>query len=179
MNEDHYFIHTGLPNLQLGEYVRKLLEIPKTKLSDRLLASGYIKILLSIKLKQYLDFINNPVHEISILTQSEIERIKILSQTIQKNPEGEYPIDDLCKETGMNAAKLQTGFKEMHGKTVCSYICDVRLEKAEQLLKTTDLNVSQIVYSLGYSSRSYFSKIFKEKYNCTPKVYQSILVSAQ
>jgi AraC-like DNA-binding protein len=36
------------------------------------------------------------------------------------------------------------------------------------MLKNTDLNISQIVYSIGFSSRSYFSKIFKEKYDISP-----------
>lgn len=177
MNDDHFFIHTGAPNLQLSEFVRKLLEIPKTKLSEKLMASGYINIMLSLELKQYLDSMNNPVADSSFLTHREIERIRNISKAIQNSPEMDYRIDDLCKEIGINASKLQFGFKEMHGKTVCNYISHVRLEKAEKLLKTTDLNVSQIVYSLGYSSRSYFCKIFKEKYMCTPKIYQSLLTS--
>ena len=73
---------------------------------------------------------------------------------------------------GLSASKLQEGFKDMHGRTVNNFICHIRLLKAEQLLKNSDLNISEIVYSLGWSSRSYFSKIFKEKYNCTPSFYQ-------
>lgn len=44
---------------------------------------------------------------------------------------------------------------------------------AEKLIKTTDLNISQIVYTIGLSSRSYFSKIFKEKYKCSPREYEN------
>lgn len=179
MSDNQYFMHTGLPNLKLGEYVRKLFEMPKTKLSDKLMASGYINILLSLKLQQYLEYINNPNKESSLLTQAEIERVTEISKNIQANPERDYRIEELCKQTGLNASKLQSGFKEMHGKTVCNFISHVRLEKAEQLLKTTDLNVSQIVYSLGWSSRSYFCKIFKEKYNLSPKSYQTLLLTEQ
>ncbi len=179
LNDDLYFIHTGLPNLQLGEYVRKLMDMPKTRLSDNLMASGYVNIILSIKFKQFLDYIKQPVSESSVLGQVEIERIRNISTEIQSSPEREYRIVDICKEAGLNAAKLQSGFKEMHGKTVCNYISHVRLQKAEELLKTTDLNVSQIVYSLGWSSRSYFCKIFKEKYKCSPKSYQNLLLTTQ
>lgn len=179
LNDDHYFIHTGLPNLQVGEYVRKLIDMPKTKLTEKLMVSGYINILLSIKLKQYLEYIDQPLPEYAMLTQGEVERIRNISKAIQNSPELEYRIDELCKKSGLNATKLQFGFKEMHGKTVCNFISHVRLEKAEELLKTTDLNVSQIVYSLGWSSRSYFCKIFKEKYNLSPKSYQTLLLAPQ
>ena len=60
----------------------------------------------------------------------------------------------------------------MHGHTVTEYIREVRIKKAEDLLKNTDMNISQVVYTIGLTSRSYFSKIFKEKYNCSPKDYK-------
>lgn len=58
---------------------------------------------------------------------------------------------------------MQEGFKLLHGLTTCDYVKSVRLKKSEELISTTDLTVYEIVYSLGLSSRSYFSKIFKEK----------------
>lgn len=175
LNDDDYFIHTGLPNLQISEYVRMIREMSKEKLQDKLMAFGYINILLSLKLKQYLQFANDP-SPTSVLSTVEIERIQKISASIQDNPEMNYTIDDLCRDSGLSAAKLQIGFKEMHGKTICNYVTHLRLEKAEAMLKTTDMNVSQIVYALGWSSRSYFCKIFKQKYKCSPKNYQSLLV---
>src|SRR5690606_16872423 len=162
-------------NLQLSEYVRMIREMQKERLHDKLMAFGYINILLSLKLKQYLQFVNNPL-PISALSTSEIERIQKISASIQDHPEMNYTIDDLCRHSGLSAAKLQLGFKEMHGKTICNYVTHLRLEKAEEMLKSTDLNVSQIVYALGWSSRSYFCKIFKQKYKCSPKNYQSLLL---
>jgi len=40
-------------------------------------------------------------------------------------------------------------------------------------MKTTDLNISEIVYSVGITSRSYSSKIFKDHYNMSPNDYRS------
>src|SRR5690606_36767425 len=177
MSEDHYFIHTGLPNLELGEYVKTVQEMEKDTLADKLLALGYINILLSKKLKQFLEHVKNPLPN-SLLSHKEIKRIQEISEMILENPEMNYPIDDLCRKFGLNAAKLQQGFKEMHGKTVCNFINHLRLIKAEEMLKTSDLNVSEIVYSLGWTSRSYFCKIFKQKYQCSPKSYQTLCVNA-
>ena len=52
------------------------------------------------------------------------------------------------------------------------YIRYTRLEAARDLIRTTDLNISQIVYTIGFSSRSYFSKIFKNKYGITPSEFK-------
>src|SRR5690606_14132546 len=52
MNDDHYFLHTGWPNLQLSEYVRMIRKMTKENLHDKLMVFGYINILLSLKLKQ-------------------------------------------------------------------------------------------------------------------------------
>ncbi|MCB0387243.1 MAG: helix-turn-helix transcriptional regulator, partial [Winogradskyella sp.] len=73
---------------------------------------------------------------------------------------------------GLSPSKLQEGFKLMHGHTVTEYIREVRIKKAEELIKNTDMNISEVVYTIGLTSRSYFSKIFKEKYNCSPKDYK-------
>ena len=59
----------------------------------------------------------------------------------------------------------------MYGRTVTEYIRHVRLEAARDLINTSELNISQIVYTIGFSSRSYFSKIFKAKYNISPSDY--------
>jgi len=172
----HYFLHTGLPNLELGEYVKVIIDMPKEELSDKLMASGYINIIVSLKLKQLINYHQNPPQNTQ-LTQWEIEKVKEVSDTIIKAPENSYSIDEICKQWGLNANKLQMGFREMHNRTVCSFINHQRLLKAEKLLKSTDMNVSQIVYSLGWSSRSYFCKIFKEKYQCSPKKYKAQLMS--
>ncbi|GAA0872142.1 hypothetical protein GCM10009117_12890 [Gangjinia marincola] len=66
----------------------------------------------------------------------------------------------------------------MHNRTVADYVRNVRLDKAEELMRTTDLNISEIVYSVGLTSRSYFCKIFKQKYKCSPKQYHMKLQKA-
>ena len=50
------------------------------------------------------------------------------------------------------------------------FIVEKRLEKAAQLLEQGNLNISEIVYSIGFTSRSYFSKIFKNRYGVSPSL---------
>lgn len=77
----------------------------------------------------------------------------------------------LAKRVGLNQNTLQEGFKQLYKKSVNQYIKDSRLEKAKELMETTDLNITEITYQIGINSRSYFSKLFKDKYGMCPKDY--------
>lgn len=109
------------------------------------------------------------------LTEYELAQINIISSKITENPGYGYTVPFLCQRTGLSAGKLQEGFKTLYSSTVMEYVRDVRLEKAMDLMQNTDLNISEIVYSIGFTSRSYFSKIFKRKYKCSPSYFMEIL----
>nr|WP_313790335.1 AraC family transcriptional regulator [Allomuricauda sp.] len=44
---------------------------------------------------------------------------------------------------------------------------------------TTEMNISEVVYSIGFTSRSYFSKIFKERYGLSPSEFKNSKKGAQ
>ena len=86
----------------------------------------------------------------------------------------EYDLDykSLCRQFGMSRSVLYAKFKAITGKGVHDYIKSIRLAEAERLLHEGKLNVSQIAYSVGFNSVSYFSKSFSKQMNVSPKAYQ-------
>lgn len=106
-------------------------------------------------------FYKNTIKPSSLQTD-ELKIIRSYAQQINNEPSGNYSLDQLVKDSGLSQAKLQNGFKFLFLRTVTDYIRQVRIEAARELMSKTDLNISQIVYSVGFTSRSYFSKIFKE-----------------
>ena len=110
------------------------------------------------------------------LLKHELKSIKSLSEQIVKDPALDYSLDQLSKTSGLSQAKLQEGFKFVYARTVTEYIRHIRLEASRELMNTTDLNISQIVYTIGFTSRSYFSKIFREKFGMTPNDYKKQIV---
>ena len=86
-------------------------------------------------------------------------------------------VSQLSIDYGLSQAKLQDGFKFIYKRTVTEFIRHIRLEQSRNLMKTTDLNISQIVYSIGFTSRSYFSKIFKEKFGLSPNEFKKQIVA--
>lgn len=127
-------------------------------------------------LSQYISQLYNEFYEERVvidLTRTELKKVKKVTDHITENPGIDLSLDKLCSLVIMSQSKLQKGFKCIHNTTVSNYIRDVRLEKAKDLLLNSDLNVSEIVYSVGFTSRSYFCKIFKNKYGLNPTSYRS------
>lgn len=166
------FFYAGSYNLKIGEKIEQLNAINQTGIVRNLLKEGILRIILAMEIQQHSDDLNCFSKEPNCLTLREMEEIKELSEAIKANPEEAFTIKSLSKKSGLSPNKLQEGFKMVHNRTVNDYITHMRVLKAEILIRTSDLNISEIVYCIGFTSRSYFSKIFKQKFNCSPKEYK-------
>lgn len=164
--------YIGSLNLKIADRIHQLNETSQNGLVRALLIEATVSTIMALQIQQHFEDLASLKSKFGSLTQSEVSAIQRLSNIINSSPELEYTIDALCQQSGLTKAKLQEGFKLMHGKTVSNYVRNVRILAAEHLIKTTDMNISEVVYSIGLTSRSYFSKIFKKKYMCSPKSYQ-------
>ncbi|UPQ79804.1 helix-turn-helix transcriptional regulator [Flavobacterium azooxidireducens] len=169
----HQFSYIGSFNLKIAEKIEELNGIEQNGLIRSLMINSTVFLILALEIEQHKADELNDESQFSSLTKSNMEAVKEISQFIRNYPEINYTLKYLSRKAGLAPLKLQQGFKVLHDRTVSDYIRNVRVEVAEKLIRTTELNISEIVYSVGLSSRSYFSKIFKEKYNCSPKYYKS------
>lgn len=106
-----------------------------------------------------------------ILRKSDIKKVDSVVKRIQGNLGTNLTVEALAKEAGTNVNKLQEGFKYVYNLTVNKYIQHKKLEAAKEMLMNSDKNISEIVVAIGLNNRSYFSKIFKEKYGVNPKYF--------
>lgn len=173
LNHTSNRLYVGAPNLRLAEQVKKMNQSPIAGIFSHLYFEGLVYIILSFKVQQFIEDDTAREEGYGNLTKKECEEVNRLSDYIAQHPEKSFTVDSLCMESCLSPCKIQQGFKMMHGRTVADFIRNVRVEKAEELISSTDLNISEIVYSIGFTSRSYFAKIFKKKYNCSPKTYQN------
>ena len=61
------------------------------------------------------------------------------------------------------------------GKTLISYLTEVRISYAEKMLMHTDMTVLNIANSVGYSNQSFFTQTFKKYFQCSPTEYRKRL----
>lgn len=86
--------------------------------------------------------------------------------------ESSFSVDDFSKKVGMSRMQLHRKLIALTGFSASSFIRDQRLRKGILKLETTDETVSEIAYSVGFSSPSYFIKCFRDTYQMTPLEYQ-------
>jgi signal transduction histidine kinase/ligand-binding sensor domain-containing protein/AraC-like DNA-binding protein len=85
--------------------------------------------------------------------------------------EPDLTIDTVVDECGFSHTFLYRAIKKMTGQTLNELIRTVRLKRAEQLLRSRQLSVAEVMDETGFSNHSYFAKCFKKIYNKTPKEY--------
>ncbi|MNX68031.1 Sensor histidine kinase TmoS [compost metagenome] len=88
-----------------------------------------------------------------------------------ENPK--FSVEDLAEKLNVSRVQLYRKVKAIIGINISDHINNVKLEKAAELLKSNTMNISEIAYSLGFSSPNYFSTAFKNKFGLSPKEYKS------
>ena len=79
---------------------------------------------------------------------------------------------DLADHVGLNASYLSTLFKRETGLSVTEYVQRERIATAKNMLKYSDYTAQQIATALGFSSQSYFTKVFRQTTGHTPTDYR-------
>ncbi|MGB8319149.1 MAG: two-component regulator propeller domain-containing protein [Ignavibacteriaceae bacterium] len=82
--------------------------------------------------------------------------------------EEDFNIEDFCSEVGMSRTQLHRKLKALTGKSASLYIRSVKLSKAKRMIEEQKGNISEIAYSVGFSSPAYFTKCFKEEFGYPP-----------
>lgn len=111
----------------------------------------------------------------NLVVESSNEKfIYLLVKIIDENIDNfDLNIELLCQKMNITHQQIYRKLKALTGQTVNEFIRSVRLKRAAQLLSDSDMNISEIMYSVGFSNRSYFSKCFAEEYELTPKEYRA------
>lgn len=86
-------------------------------------------------------------------------------------------MDDMAKQCNISTSYFSKIFKRETGTNFSTYVNQIRLEKAKELLENTTLPIINISLELGYDDCGYFIKIFKKYYGSTPAAYRRALRS--
>jgi ligand-binding sensor domain-containing protein/signal transduction histidine kinase/DNA-binding response OmpR family regulator len=91
--------------------------------------------------------------------------IKIIEIELS-NPE--MNIAFVCTQIGMSRTKLYNKIKGLTGQSINDFIRTIRLKKAAQLMTEADTSITEVMYSVGIQTQSYFTKAFKNEFGKTP-----------
>jgi len=82
--------------------------------------------------------------------------------------DSDVSVEDLAADMNLSRVQLYRKVKAISGSSPVELLRTARLNRAYQLLLTTDKSVSEVAYSVGFTAPSYFTKCFKEEYGMVP-----------
>ena len=122
-----------------------------------------------------VSFIKQHSTKISKIQVSSLDEnfLKKVVELIEKNiGKSELNVKMLSELVRMSHTNFYRKIKGLTGQTANDFIRSIRLKKAAQLLKTKQYNVKEVMFKVGFSNRSYFSKSFKTLFGLSPKDYK-------
>ena len=111
------------------------------------------------------------VKEIEVKGNDELLMERIIKSVNEHLGDSDFGVDDICQEAGISRAHLHRKMKEMTGIPVSEFIRNIRMEQAARLLKEQKVNVTQVAYTVGFSSLPYFSAVFRKHFGVSPREF--------
>lgn len=160
------------------EYVNKISK--KYELSKAELLSLYDSLKDESPNKEKIDTLITPLCDMLelayIKTQDELENqpsfCDELVQYLKKNHTENISSKNICRQFLCSRSKISHTFNKCMGMSIKQYINKLRIDDAKALLEHSDLAITEIAFSVGFSDSNYFTGIFKKNVGITPSEYR-------
>lgn len=104
-------------------------------------------------------------------SQDEKFLTKIIRLIEDNLSDSDLNVNALCELSGISNKQIYRKIKQLTGMTPVEYVKSIRMKKAAMLLQQKKFTVAEVMYMVGFSSHSYFSKCFQGEFGMTPKEY--------
>ena len=102
----------------------------------------------------------------------QVELVHEVHEYLLQHMEERITIEELARIFHINTTTLKAVFKSVYGNSLAAHIKEHRMERAAELLRSTDLSILEIAGRVGYDSQSKFTAAFKSAYQVLPKEYR-------
>lgn len=165
LKEEDPIFHVGISDGIISLYQQAIHTAMNENAHFQLMLAGIVNHLLGMM--YYLDrnrYLNKK--------QSLVEQINKARAWMQEGLEDPLTIQDIAHRLGMSYSLFRKRFKDYAGMSPARYLQDIRLQRAKELLRTTDLSVKEIAYRLHFDSPDYFSAQFRKKVGIYPSRFR-------
>ncbi len=151
------------------EYIRKLIssidkELNSSKPEAMFMAVSYFM--------QLIGFIARGYTKTEIPEQMDILSLSEVISYIETNYQRGITIPDLAQKASMSKITLYRMFKKAFNMSPVNYIISVRIAKAQEMLNSGKLSISEIAWETGFPDSNYFSRMFKKLTGASPRLYR-------
>lgn len=93
-------------------------------------------------------------------------------RTIELHLHSNLSVEELAKLCNLSVSSFKREFKKRYNDSPANYIITSKLRKGKELLLLSDIPVSEIAYQIGFNDPLYFSRLFKNRFGCSPTIYR-------
>lgn len=130
--------------------------------------------------KWFRDKIGTATHNVSCkASEKSMSVVETAKEYIQNNYSKDISLDDVSRTVNISPYYFSKIFKEETGEGFVEYLTGIRIEKAKELLNTTEYSIKEICSMVGYADPNYFSRSFKKNVGVTPTEYKEGKPSAE
>ncbi len=86
-------------------------------------------------------------------------------------------LDDLARASGMSKRTLIRSFQAAFGKSPIAYLIEARVQRATELLRSTEKNVTEVAMEVGFNDSNYFSRQFRKLMHLSPREYRKRILA--
>ncbi|MDO6472332.1 two-component regulator propeller domain-containing protein [Maribacter sp. 1_MG-2023] len=95
--------------------------------------------------------------------------LKLIIKVIHENLDNtDFGLSQLAKEMHLSESQIYRKLKAITDKSTAVFIRSIRLQKAKELIETTNKTISEIAYEVGFNDPSWFSRAFKDEFGFSP-----------
>ena len=162
-------------DLSEGETLRNLFavmlgEIATPGIGTQALTEALMKQCLILLLRHHLLQLNVSSPFFTVLQDHRLARA---ITTVMEQPALPHTVDSLASLAGMSRSVFSARFVDAFEQTPIEFVQRVRLRLGAQLLHGTDLPIKVIAASVGYASRSYFTRAFRSAHGVDPRTFRT------
>ncbi|WP_143038423.1 helix-turn-helix domain-containing protein [Nitratireductor aquibiodomus] len=106
---------------------------------------------------------------VASMGRRERDRVHAVRELLEANIDTPPTLAELSRRVGVNVTTLSQQFRQAFGYTIFGYLRVRRLEHAQQLLRETDLPVSQVAYRVGFSNPGAFATAYRRHFGHVPR----------
>lgn len=165
IEQDDPFLRSLAPTL--------LLEISGDAGGDPLLLDSFRLVLTRHFLRRYTNAgSQRPV----VAHTSDSQVVARATDYIRQNLDRALRLDDIAASVGVPELRLRACFKARTGMTPYQFVLQARMSRAQELLASDELPISEVAYTCGFSSQSHLTATFSGRLGVTPGEYRRSLM---
>jgi transcriptional regulator GlxA family with amidase domain len=156
---------------EVAQLMRRIsAELPAATRRARLAVHTYLRMILLLLVNHYSAI--RGTSEIFQRRQGALERLKPVFEFLEKNFADHISIQEAADVARLSKPRFMGLFREATGSSFIHYLNGYRVAKAQQLLETTELPISQVACEVGFCDQSYFGLVFRRHVRMAPLQYR-------